>query len=374
MTNDGFIIKNDERAIFELRSLYRRYGYSQYKMSRFEEYDLYVRNKDFLVSDEVITFTDRNGRLLAMKPDVTLSIIKNTADVENSVQKVYYNENVYRVSNGTNNFKEIMQAGLECIGDLGKYEIAEVVLLAAKSLSLIGSNYILDISHMGLIEAVFDDSGLSSNSSAKALEFLQQKNVHELHSLCEAESIPEEKSRKLCALASCSGKPREVLKGIGMLLTTDKERTALCEFLELCDVIEQSGYAGCVKVDFSVGNHMKYYNGVVFKGYIDGVPSSVLSGGQYDKLLKKMGRKSGAIGFAIYLDLLERLEGSDEGYDVDTVLLHDKEADTLTLTKAVEELSQSGGVMVCTKEPEHIRFRRLMTLKEGSVLTIHEND
>ena len=50
-------------------------------MSRFEEYDLYVANKDFLISDEVITFTDRSGRLLAMKPDVTLSIIKNAPDI-----------------------------------------------------------------------------------------------------------------------------------------------------------------------------------------------------------------------------------------------------------------------------------------------------
>ena len=131
MINES-IIKNDERAIFELRELYRQYGYSQFKMSKFEEYDLYVKNKDFLVSDEVITFTDRNGRLMALKPDVTLSIIKNTADKPGAVQKVYYNENVFRVSKGTHSFKEIMQAGLECIGDLHSYEIAEVVLLAVR--------------------------------------------------------------------------------------------------------------------------------------------------------------------------------------------------------------------------------------------------
>ena len=79
---DERVIKNDERAIFALRSLYRRYGYAQYKMSRFEEYDLYVRNKDFLVSDSVITFTDTNGKLMALKPDVTLSIVLADGTVE----------------------------------------------------------------------------------------------------------------------------------------------------------------------------------------------------------------------------------------------------------------------------------------------------
>ena len=165
MKIDETMIRSDERAVFALRSLYRRYGYARYKMSRFEEYDLYVRNKDFLVSDEVITFTDHTGRLLALKPDVTLSIIKNTVDRPGAVQKVYYNENVYRVAKGTHSFKEIMQAGLECIGDLGEYEIAEVVLLAAKSLDLIGGGYVLDLSHMGLLSAMLVQSGLSQEGT-----------------------------------------------------------------------------------------------------------------------------------------------------------------------------------------------------------------
>ena len=51
---DGKILKNDERAVYKLRSLYRKYGYMPFKMSKFEEYELYVRNKDFLVSDRII--------------------------------------------------------------------------------------------------------------------------------------------------------------------------------------------------------------------------------------------------------------------------------------------------------------------------------
>lgn len=80
-------LKYDEQAVFLLRSLYSKYGYKQYKMRKFEEYDLYVRNKDFLISDSVITFTDTNGKLMALKPDVTLSIVKNTKDSDGSVQK-----------------------------------------------------------------------------------------------------------------------------------------------------------------------------------------------------------------------------------------------------------------------------------------------
>ena len=77
---DETLLKREERAVFALRALYRRYGYLPFKMSKFEEYELYARNKDFLLSDRVITFTDLNGRLMALKPDVTLSILKNAEE------------------------------------------------------------------------------------------------------------------------------------------------------------------------------------------------------------------------------------------------------------------------------------------------------
>lgn len=368
------IIKNDERAIFELRELYRQYGYSQFKMSRFEEYDFYVKNKDFLVSEEVITFTDRNGKLMALKPDVTLSIIKNSVDKPGTIQKVYYNENVYRVSKGTHSFKEIMQAGIECIGDLHSYEIAEVVLLAVKSLALINKNYVLDISHMGLVAAMLEDSGLSYEGKGMAHAFLHQKNSHELRSVCEAENIPAEKAEKLCALIECCGNATQALEKIAPLLTNEKERQAFEEFKTLCNIIERSGFGNSVIVDFSVGNDMKYYSGVVFKGYLEGIPASILSGGQYDKLLKKMHRQSGAIGFALYLDQLEQMEDGENTYDIDTVLLYDAGCDPFTLTNAVDELAKSGsGVRVCTEVPAQLRYRKLLKLTDGRIDTLEEN-
>ena len=78
MTNRSLL--PNEAITFALRSLYDRYGYSRYKMNKFEEYDLYARNKDFLICESVITFTDLDGKLMALKPDVTLSIVKNTKD------------------------------------------------------------------------------------------------------------------------------------------------------------------------------------------------------------------------------------------------------------------------------------------------------
>ena len=98
MKFDASVLNNTEKIIFALRALYMNSGYSRYTMSRFEEYDLYSRNKEFLVSDGVITFTDTNGMLMALKPDVTLSIIRNCSDEKDCLRKLCYNESVYRIS------------------------------------------------------------------------------------------------------------------------------------------------------------------------------------------------------------------------------------------------------------------------------------
>ena len=361
------ILRNEERAIFALRNLYRSYGYQRYKMSRFEEYDLYVRNKDFLVSDEVITFTDRNGRLLALKPDVTLSIIKNTVDQPGVVEKQYYNENVYRIDPGTHSFKEIMQAGLECVGDLTDYEITEVVLLAVKSLALLEEQFVLDISHMGLISAVLDDSGLSENGKKQALVFLRQKNSHELAALCRDEEISEIHCNRLQALVTCSGTPDEVESTMVPLLD-GCALNALKELLNICSILKKCGFESCINVDFSVGNDMKYYSGVVFKGYLSGIPTSVLSGGQYDRLLRKMGRSSSAIGFAIYVDLLERHGNTAAQGDVDTLILHDGSMDSAELVKLVEEASGVGSVLVASGEPKDRCWKKVIRIENGEVV------
>ena len=174
MLNEN-ILRNDEKAVYSLRSLYRRFGYSRFKMSKFEEYDLYVRNKDFLISDGIITFTDTNGRLLALKPDVTLSIIKNAKDKKGVVEKLYYNENVYRISNDSHSFKEINQTGLECIGDVGLFEVCEVVMLAVSSLKTISDDFILELSHVGVMQSELKKLELDPTAEKKILDCISRK-------------------------------------------------------------------------------------------------------------------------------------------------------------------------------------------------------
>ncbi len=366
-------LKYDERAVFLLRSLYSKYGYKQYKMRKFEEYDLYVRNKDFLISDSVITFTDTNGKLMALKPDVTLSIVKNTKDSEGSVQKVYYDENVYRVSKGTHSYKEIKQAGLECIGDIDPYCVCEVLSLAVKSLMTISENCVVDVSDLAILFAVYDYIGLSYEARKKMTSLISDKNTHEMKRLCADMSVSAENTALLEELISYNGTPDEVLPKLKIMADKTGAQAEFAEFESVVFSLDKE-LQSKLRIDFSVVSDINYYNGIVFKGFIDKIPDSVLSGGRYDSLMQSMSRKSKAIGFAVYIDMLERFNVREREFDYDAVLLYSEKDGIAAVKNAAQSLrNEYGCVFTAKKLPEKATYGKLFELRNGEVNLIENN-
>ena len=125
-------------------------------------------------------------------------------------------------------------------------------------------------------------------------------------------------------------------------------------------------------IDLGMVSSVNYYTGIVFKGYLQDMNSEVLSGGRYDPLMHKMGKKSGAIGFAVYLDLLDLLKKDDASYGVDTLLIYPKDADAADIFAAQQQLSEEGTVFAAADIPEKIQYKKLIYLEEGR-LTVRED-
>lgn len=310
MTFDQNILKFEEKVVFSLRSLYAGYGYRPFKMSKFEEYSLYSKNQDFLVSEGVITFNDTNGKLMALKPDVTLSIIKNVKDIKGVTEKYCYNETVYRISETTHTYKEVMQTGLECIGDITEKDIFEVAELAVKSLETIHSDYILHISHIGLLNALLCEYGIGDALKPAIVTAIIEKNAGELKKLLSRDHFD-----KLKCLIHNYDDTDGIFKVLKEASKSETSLSAVEELEKVCDYLRSRGYHK-ITLDFSISKNDRYYSGIIFKGFINGFSSHILSGGQYDKLMRRMNRTSGAIGFAVYLDSLESKNEimQDDGY------------------------------------------------------------
>ena len=348
-----------ERVSLALRSLYQRYGYRQYKIGKFEEYDLYASNRSFLAGERILTFTDTDGRLMAMKPDVTLSVIKNTRD-DDRMRKVWYTENVYRVPRNAYGFREILQTGLECVGPVDLYAVAEVVMLAAESLAVIRDDYVLDLSHIGVLTGVLEAAGASGELRRDILSAIGEKNPHALRALCDRGSLTAEATELLQALCAIGGKADEALGRLLALPLPDSARAAAEELRDICGIVSVFGCYN-IHIDLSVTNDTDYYNGVIFRGFVDGAAGGVLSGGRYDNLVNRMGKSGGAIGFAVYLSELERLLSDAPAYDVDTLLVYDDGDDPARIAGTVRELTAAGQTVRAQRRGEAaITYRRMV--------------
>ena len=360
---DNKLLSSAERAVFSLRSLYKQYGYLPFKMSKFEEYDLYARNKDYLISDNVITFNDTDGRLLALKPDVTLSIIKNSVYERGCKQKVYYNENVYRISPKVHRFKEIMQAGLECIGDTDVLDTYEVIELAAKSLALLSDDFILDVSHLGILSKILEGAGVGADFIREATLLLAEKNKHELEKLCLAAGVDEKYAAAISSLVGIYGDMESTLATLKPICEKFGAAEQYSELETLASLLRASEYSDRIRLDFSVVNNMNYYNGVVFKGFLRGIPDGVLAGGEYGMLMKRMGKPSGAVGFAIYLDMLEELSQPSREYDVDVLVVYGEKASLDSVTAIKKKLIGEGRSVSLQKSiPTKLRYKEMIKL------------
>lgn len=369
------VLRSDELAIYDLRELYRKFGYSQYKVSRFEEYDVYARNKSFLVSENILTFTDTNGKLMALKPDVTLSIIKNISADDKEMYKLYYNENVYRTSAESHGFKEIVQTGLECIGNIDIFSESEVVMLGVKSLENISNDYIMDISHMGIIEGLLDGASVEDADRIAILKYVESKNLDGIRKLCVSRGIDERISDNICALTEMYLPLDQALQLLEGMLINPKVDRAYDELKQISDIMSLYGISKNLYFDFSVVNDCNYYDGIIFKGFINGIPDSVLSGGRYDRLLERMGKKQQAIGFAVYLDRLERFGVEDAKYDTDVLLIYDDDVEPKKIIDTVNLLNESGKTVRTARTVDEAgRYRQLVKIDKGGIEILEAND
>lgn len=332
--------KDDDTLRSDLRSLYEQYGYRSFRMSKFEKYELYSRNKDFLVSDRVITFTDTNGDLMALKPDVTLSIVRSAEFRPGWKQRLYYQENVYRPTGSSRQFKEILQCGLECIGDLDSYDVWEVMTLARRSLKLIAEKNMLCFSHLGILQSLLRVLSAEDEDHDEILKLTAARSSHELEELFRRRGWDQTVLRDLQALLGLSCNVRELPERIRALdiRWIDPEIMRELDELSTLSVADEG-----VRFDFSVINDIHYYNGIVFQGFVPGLAEKVLSGGRYDSLMARMDRKGAAIGFAIYFGLLEQLRvpRADQA-DADVLLLYDAATPLTRLKETAEELRKQG--------------------------------
>lgn len=362
-------LKDEERVTFQLRKLFEHHGYKKVRVHKFEEYSLYIDNKNFLKTENIITFMDLDGKLLALRPDVTLSIVKNLdAQKTDSFEKLYYLEKVYRLSRQNREYKEIGQMGLECIGKIDEYATIEVIRLAVKSLGAISENYLLDISHMGFLSGLLEGIAIDEQSKYELAKCIRAKNIYELKTRLDKIKLSDFYKDKLLQIPQLYGDFNKVLLSAQPLVVNDTMQKALDELKTLYTSFEGTPLSQKLNLDISIVNDLDYYNGIIFQGYVENIPKAVLAGGQYDNLLHKLGKDKGAIGFAVYLDELEQFYRRDISNDADVLVLYDTIDNYKEFSALIEDkIAQGLRVRVERVKPQGLRCKTILRYANGTL-------
>lgn len=285
----GFLSMEEQKSI-QLKALFSRHHFQNYRLSAFESYDLYAKSREFATPQSVITFVGAKGQVMALKPDITLSIIKNTGSTEE--KKVFYDEDVYRHDFHNEEYVRIHQLGIEHIGRLTHTDEREILELALESLNILGTNR-LHLSHQALVDELL--SWFAEEKRTAVIQAINQKSVHELESYRCVEKLSEQRWQLLKDLLFATTADFDKMHQLFQTTASQKALVKLQEYLSYFDL------HNCF-VDLSIASLEPYYSGLMFTGYLKDVAKPVLLGGRYDQLLKNQGMNQSGMGFAIYLD------------------------------------------------------------------------
>ena len=346
-------------SLSALRELYRSYGYAEHRVNRFEDYELYARNRNFLRSERILTFTDTDGSLKAMRPDVTLSIVRNYSGIP--LWKVTYTENIYRPDE--NGFRQILQTGLECLGDVDDVMQSEVLMLACRSLAMISEGYLMDLSHLGFVPALASEAAEGERKKL-LLEGIRQKNTSLIRSVCDGNDVPGELLQDLLWTAQAYGEPGPMLARMRKMIRSREMEDACAELERIVSGTACFFPEAALRIDLSIMDDLHYYNGLIFRGMIQGLPAPILYGGRYDNLLSAMGKAGKAVGFAVYLDLLSEFQRKKDQYDADILLQYGEKDSPEAVIRAIEALRRQGFAVRAQKNGEGLRIRKKVLLGE----------
>ena len=339
-------------VLLNIRKMYDSYGYKKISLPSFEEYDLYNENKDF-IDRNVLTVMSPNGKLLALRPDITLSVAKKVSkDRSLKYSKIYYQENTYNLTKYVG-YEEDEQLGIELIGKESTFLDFEIINLAVKSLDIINKKSMIVLSHAGFISSIFENFDLEYETKEQILDCINRKNSHDIQKILKKnEHISENVKKLIYKIPELSGNLENIEKELLKYEINVNTKKILSELKQLNSLLMKFYKKSKIVFDFSVVKNLNYYNGIILQGYIEDFPNVILTGGRYDKLFEKFGVDTGAVGFAILTDGLKGYYKDRDKKDFEVLIAYDN-SDFEKLVEIVSDF-QKKGLRIRTENIENL--------------------
>ena len=301
------------RAIEEsAMSVFDGWSYEEITTPTVDYYSLFERGMGLAEAHRAFRFTDADGRLLAMRPDVTSGIARAAATLFAKRQRplrLCYAAPVFRQQGQSHSEwrRESTQIGCELVGKNSTTADMEVLAIACEVLRCVSldGKYVITLNDVEVFNGVAESLGFDSGSRDELRRLVDGRNVADLERFLAPHASVEER-RAFSHLIRLSGK-RETFDKARRVITNPRSRAALESLESLWLIIESLSISACFEIDLGDVSRLDYYTGLTFKIYVDGAGARVGSGGRYDNLTANFGKAEPAVGFVLDLEVLTGL-------------------------------------------------------------------
>lgn len=284
------------------------YGYQDIQTPTFEYMDVFREEIGTISSRELYKFFDREGNILALRPDITPSIARATATLfeyeEFPIRLCYIGNTFINHSSYQGRLKENTQLGAELIGEDSIEGDAEMIAMLVDGLKQVGlKEFQVNIGHVDYLRALLESSGLQEEIKAEIYTLIANRNYFGVDEILDREGTESSIKEAFQTLPELVGGV-EVLRKAAMITTHQKAKSAIVRLLKIYALLQLYGVEEHVTFDLSMSGSYGYYSGIIFRAYTYGTGDAVVRGGRYDHLLEKFGKSTPSIGFAIIVDEL----------------------------------------------------------------------
>lgn len=326
-----FLKKNLEETI---RKMFRSCGYYEIETPAFEFYDAFSADGDMTPQEMMFKFFDKQGRILVLRPDMTIPVARVAATKYRDVQyplKISYIGNAFRYNEmGGGKQKEFTQAGVEIIGLNNPEADAEVIATAINAVESVGiKDFQIDIGQVEFFKGLMEETGFSAHYAEQMRILIDRKDFLGIEELLAGRSdISGEIKELILELPRLFGS-KDVIDKAESIAVNKRSLEALLNLRSVLEIIEDYGLERYVSIDLGMVQSLNYYTGIIFRGFTYGLGFPLLSGGRYDGLIEKFGMKCPATGFSIGINMamtaLERQKAGVEKPGVETLVCYMKE-------------------------------------------------
>ncbi|SET05212.1 ATP phosphoribosyltransferase regulatory subunit [Salinibacillus kushneri] len=305
---DSAALEKKESLISTLKQLYQKNGYRRVQTPIFEYYDLFLDIKGTIAKEKMIKLIDRDGKILVLRPDATIPIARMVAtnyQSKSSDIRLSYFTNVFRMNDREQDLqnRELTQAGIELFGRSDVSADVEVIKLAINSMQELGfKDFKIDLGQANYFKELVNLSTITEEQLQEIRTRIENKNVSELQKILDEIDLDTTFKEAILSMPLLYGTPEVVLEKAEKLALNDEMKHELDRLRKVYKKLSVEGYQQFLSLDLGLINHLNYYTGIIFQGFIKNYGKPVVLGGRYDQLTRQFGWDLPATGFGFYLD------------------------------------------------------------------------